>query len=248
MSREDSLLIARVIKPRLEERVEQSRQAIRSFLALCRRPYLAWSGGKDSTLMLWIARQIEPDIECIYFDAESCLPDTAVFMACLVEKWHLNFRAVKTTPILDVLERYGLDNPRIDAHTLKATVRDPIRRLREEGYDGALVGVRASESFWRAFNVARKGDLRWHKEDAVWVCWPLARWTLQQVWAATDFWDIPYSPDYDKTLFRPREENRTSYWAGETYRTYGRYVWLKKYYPGLFNELVRRIPEVARYV
>ena len=227
-------------------RAEPSRRVIREFLSKCRKPYLAWSGGKDSTLMLWLTLQIKPDIEVIYFDADSCFPDGWEYMERLIKEWNLNFRILKTRPLIDVLTEHGL-SPGIEYQTMKATVYEPIKSLVAEGYDGALIGIRADENRNRARAVSRYGNLFWAKGRGFWECWPLARWKTNELWWYIDHHQIPYHPAYDKTIFSPREEIRVSYWAGETYRTCGRFVWLKKYYPELFNQLAERVPEVTRF-
>jgi len=228
-------------------RGEPTKQVIRDFLARCRRPYLAWSGGKDSTLMLWFARQIRPDIEVIYLDADSCLPDGWEYMQRLVAEWDINFRVVRTRPILDVLAEYGLDDPRIEERTMRATVYDPVRQLVAEGYDGGLIGIRAEESRGRRLGGAHYGSLFWARQYGMWEGWPMLWWRQADVWVYIDHHRIPYHPAYDKTAIAPREELRVSYWAGETNREYGRYVWLKRYYPELYGQLANRVPEVKNF-
>lgn len=61
-------------------REERSLKIIREFLLRCRKPHFSWSGGKDSTLMLWLTLKVNPDILVVYFDADSCLPDGWEYM------------------------------------------------------------------------------------------------------------------------------------------------------------------------
>ena len=77
---------------------------------------------------------------------------------------------------------------------------------------------------------------------------PMLYWKTDEVWTYIDGMGIPYHPAYDKTRFAPREEIRVSYWAGETHRIYGRYTWLRYYYPELFGKLTERCPEVKKFV
>ncbi len=233
---------------RLERtRAARTKETINDFLKKCQRPYLAWSGGKDSTTMLYFTLQIKPDIEVIYFDADSCLPDGWEYMMRLVDAWRINFRSVKTRPIIDVLEEYGIDHPGIDYRTMKATVYEPVKQLIREGFDGSLVGIRREESRGRGLAAMQYGPLFWSKGYGMWECWPMLYWWKNEIWWYIDHHGIPYHPAYDKTRFAKREDLRVSYWAGETARTVGRYVWLKYYYPELFYKLAERCPEVTTF-
>lgn len=198
--------------------------------------------------MLYLVRSIKPDIQVIYFDAESCLPDGWEYMMRIVKDWDLNFRAVKTRPMLDVLAEHGIDHPRIDYRTMKATVYEPVQQLVSEGYDGALIGIRKQESRGREMSARKRGTLFWAKGYGAWQCWPILYWRADEVWFYIDHHGIPYHPAYDKTRFAKREDIRVSYWAGETARTAGRYVWLRYYYPELFATLAERCPEVKAFV
>lgn len=220
---------------------------IEKFLATCNKPYLAWSGGKDSTLMLWLALKLKPDIKVIYFDADSCLPDGKEYMSKLVNDWTLNFENVSVEPILDTLKKYGLDNKGLDAATMESTVYKPCRELQKQGYDGALVGVRAQENRGRRMAVYKHGAC-FEKTDGMILCWPMGYWTLAEIWAYFDYYRIPYHPAYDKTLFSRREDIRVSYAYGETFRTHGRFKWLQYYYPDVFNKFAAALPEVRYYV
>ncbi len=234
---------------RLERtREARSRAVIREFLGQCKKPYLSWSGGKDSTLMLYLALKEKPDIEVIYFDADSCLPDGWEYMQKLVQEWKLNFRVVKTRPLLEVLAEYGLSNPRIEYQTMKATVYEPVKQLAREGYDGGLIGLRAEENRNRRLAGKKYGELFFSETYRMWECWPLLWWRTEEIWLYIDHHKIPYHPAYDKTKFAPREQMRVSYWAGETYRTYGRFKWLEYYYPDLLNKFAAKCPEVRNFL
>lgn len=229
-------------------REARSREVIRRFLEKCKKPYLSWSGGKDSTVLLYLTLKEKPDIEVIYFDADSCLPDGWEYMMRLVDEWNLNFRVMKTRPILDVLAEYGIDHPGIDYRTMKATVYEPVKQLCSEGYDGSLIGIRAQESSGRRWGAKKYGELFWAKGYQMWECWPMLHWKTEELWLYIDHFRIPYHPAYDKTRFEPRERIRVSYWAGETNRQFGRYKWLEYYYPELFQKLVETCPEVKSFV
>lgn len=231
----------------LSPKIKRTTQVIQEFLGKCKKPYVAWSGGKDSTLALHFAMQSKPDIEAIYFDADSSLPDTEEYIERMVREWDINFRNVKTRSMLDVFKEHGL-SPGIEYQTMKATVYEPVKQLVEEGYDGAIIGVRAEESRGRLMGGCNYGQLFFAKGYGYWQAWPVLWWTTKDVWLYIDTKKMPYNSAYDKTRFAEREDIRISYWAGETKRTWGRWAWLKYYYPELFQKLTEVIPEAKGFV
>ena len=48
--------------------IEQAKRVITEWLSHCDKPYVAFSGGKDSSVMLHLVRQIAPEIEAVYCD------------------------------------------------------------------------------------------------------------------------------------------------------------------------------------
>lgn len=233
--------------PRMRLRIDEARANIAEWLSRCSRPYVAWSTGKDSTVMLWLILEQKPDVEVIYFDADSALPDSVELMERLKREWNLNLRVLKTRPILDTFAEYGLDHPRIDYYTMRDTVWKPVRQLVREGYDGVAVGVRADEARERAIASAKYAPLWKAKGTGIWTCWPLHNWSSRDVWGFIVSRDLPYNTAYNKTMFTDFEKMRVSYWAGETGRTYGRYAWLRYYYPDLYRLLKDRFPDVGHY-
>lgn len=233
--------------PIMRRRVKEAEEAVARWLSKSKKPYVAWSTGKDSTVMLWLILQQKPDVEVIYFDADSALPDSVELMERLRTEWNLNLRIIKTRPILDTLAEYGLEHPRIDYYTMRDTVYLPVQQLVDEGYDGVAVGIRAGEGRERSIASSKYAPLWKTKGTGLWTCWPIHRWGARDVWGYTVSEDLPYNRAYDKTKFTNFEEMRVSYWAGETGRTYGRYAWLRYYYPELFQRLVDRIPVASRY-
>lgn len=237
-------IAARLLKPK----IDRSKRVISELMSKCKKPYLSWSGGKDSTIMLYLALQLNPQLDVIYFDANACLPDTEQYMERIKDEWAINTRVIKTMPIIDVLSKYGVNSSSVEYQTMKHTVYEPVKQLICEGYDGSLVGIRAEESNGRNMAAAKYGQIFKRKEYNTWQAWPMLWWKSTDIWLFIDSYNIPYSPDYDKTRFCSREEMRISYWAGETNRTYGRWVWLKYYYPELYNRLLERVPDASRYI
>ena len=228
-----------------QSRVRRAEQRIAQWLPQVRHPYLAFSGGKDSTCCLALVRAQRPETPAIYISAECEYPEQALFLwstpAC---HW---FPAAE--PFVQVLARYNLAQDTVETATMQAMVWEPVPRLLHHyGFDGMCYGLRMEENpRTRGRHLRRRGPVFRSQRYGVLVCAPLMDWTYNDVWAYIVSHALPYCGTYDKLWEAPPEEQRLSYWAGETKRRYGRYVWLKRNYLPLWHQLVAAIPEVSAY-
>ena len=240
-----SVALAHATTRAYHQRVSDALDRILRWNELVIQPYIAFSAGKDSTVSLHLTRQVISDCVAIYIDAGCAFPEATDLLHATPNV--LTFAADE--PFLDTLERMGgVDGGReLENETMRTTVIHPLARLRSEGYDGHVVGLRAEENRGRDMNFKIHGAIYYHSGYAMWVCQPIVDWSYDDVWAYIFSNGIEYCKTYDKMWHMPREWQRISYWAGETGRRYGRWAWLRQNYPELFDKLVSRFPNAARY-
>lgn len=227
--------------------VGKAQERVSEWVNLVDNPYVAFSTGKDSTCLLHLVREQAPDIPAVYFDAECSYPETLEILDatenCIIY--------AADEPLLDTFERYGgiEGGPELERETMRTTVYGPIKRLiAEYDFDGVAYGLRAEESWGRRMNAYVRGGIFRYKRDGLWGCQPIWDWEYDDVWAYIVTHDLDYCPVYDKMWNMPEEDQRLSYWAGSTKRRWGRWAWLKRNYPELWNRLAKRFPEVRAYV
>ncbi len=122
------------------------REAYKNFDKLC----MLWSIGKDSTVLLWLARKAffgHCPIPLVHIDTRYKIPEMIDYRDKLVEELGLNLVVASNEKSL----REGMhpDRGRLECCTALKTVGLEIA-LQEKGYTGVIVGVRSDEEGTRA--------------------------------------------------------------------------------------------------
>jgi len=189
---------------------------------------VSWSGGRCSTVVLFMALKIDPNIKAFFNDMGGAeMPETIRFVRETAPKYHINLTIV--TPeqtIWEVFRKYGYPKPRRvadPARGIKAE-RTPkccdlikekplIKAKREAGIEAELTGLRASEAHVRMMSAAQKGMFYFHKKHRVWRYNPIIFWTTRETVDFIKNNDIPDNPAYLKY-----DLDRTGCWPCTAYR------------------------------
>lgn len=190
--------------------------------------YVAFSGGKDSLIVLDLARQVDRNVPVAFFDSGLEYPENLVYIARLADRWNLNLHHIHAEPsALQVLQADGSwqhdvvpGEPRgVDLHT--ALIAEPARRAHLAWGDGELWGVRAQESQGRRWlyaaalgraaravpdscGVRRPSELRGrfggvvHRLDGTVAYGPIWDWRDDEVWGYIHNRELPVNPVYAK--------------------------------------------------
>lgn len=204
--------------------IEEAKQSIRSILDTTKNPVIAWSGGRDSTLLLHLARQVKADIPVVWFKqnvskawlawCESIIMewDLVVFNYPSSDTYYLpndelgqtltlvdeySFGSGQTMPVLtDVVSGSGREQP---IGECAAEVSREFIPAFEYPWDVTLTGYRESDSHFilgtRFF--PKDGTLFGNTK----LYAPLRRWADVDVARATQALRLPSSPP-DERLYR----------------------------------------------
>ncbi len=234
-----------------KKRIARVTGIIHNALSKSRNPYIAFSTGKDSTVMADMIWREGRDIPAVYFDADACFPESVA----LLERYKNSGKNIiiwQTEPILDTMERVGgPTSPKSDRATMHSTVYAPIKSLLAEyKFDMSFVGLRAEENKKRKLAIDMRGSLFYSERDSIFVCWPIGTLSFKDVWAYILSNNVDYSAVYDRQfeMGLDWEDCRLSYCYGETKRTHGRWAILARGWPDLFNKFSQRFPEVRRFI
>ncbi len=68
--------------------IEETKQSIQNILKTATNPVMAWSGGRDSNLLLYLARQINPEISIVWFK-QNVSKEWQVWCESIIMDWDL---------------------------------------------------------------------------------------------------------------------------------------------------------------
>jgi len=104
----------RLIKMSLEEKIEKSKEIVREALDRYSRNeiYIAWTGGKDSTTMLWLYRQVclesrQPLPRAMFIDEGHVFEEILDLVDQVKEQWDVEVCIAKNTDVSDKANAVG---------------------------------------------------------------------------------------------------------------------------------------------
>lgn len=222
--------------PGFKRKVEKSKDIIKEFLTVASNPYIAWSTGKDSTVVLGLTRGIK-NITAVHLDGGVELPGTKETRNKIDNVIHYQ----SPQSFLYVAGQYGLDS--------KETRKGNFFKEFEDShdFDGVIMGLRMDESNIRKYN-AKRGAI-YQRKDGYHVCQPILNWTMTDVFAYLFTENLPIHPHYLLKGPFPTSERRVGSYVSSRNRgaEFGRFVKLKYFYPELYRELVDKFPELKKY-
>lgn len=170
---------------------------------------VAFSGGKDSEVVLWLCLQVNPNVPVVFNNTGVEYPETVNFVAMLAEQWSLNLTVTHTQKSFwDCVEQYGFpqgtkrkglkfkNNRPYCCYWLKE--KPMFRAMRENGWLGYFTGETAIESYNRMIWAKKKGTCIHLKKEGVCKIKPILWWTEEETWQFIRANNLPVNEAYLK--------------------------------------------------
>jgi 3'-phosphoadenosine 5'-phosphosulfate sulfotransferase (PAPS reductase)/FAD synthetase len=218
-------------------RLDRARAIIRDAMALNFLPYVAFSGGKDSTAVMALVREQYLTVPAVWSDDEWYLPETDEYMA-RIKATGIDLRHIRTNAWhTDWLQVAG-DWSGIPQYAAR------------QGWALCFLGLRQEESAKRRVHLRKYGPLFFAASDDFWHGNPVHDWSWRDVWAYIVSQGLDYNRAYDvlESLGVPPEHQRIGPLAVERALGYGQLTILKRGWPDLFNRFAAAHPEARAYV
>jgi len=198
---------------RLDELEAQSIFVLREGFARLRRVALLWSLGKDSNVMIWLARKAffgRVPFPLLHVDTGKKFPEMYAFRERFAAEWNLDLKveacppietidptlppaarsaARKTAGLKRAVEKYGFDGLVAGIRRDEEPTRAKERVFSPRGSEGGWDVRNQPPEFWDHFNAAPPlgAHLRIH---------PILHWTELDIWHYTRREGIPIIPLY----------------------------------------------------
>ena len=229
--------------------IDAAESIIRQALASARRPYIAFSGGKDSLVVEHLVSRIDDSVPLVYCDDEMLYPEHVSYMLDMKAVFGDRLRVVtggathadwfvpwKTTPRWrepdpDMqMEPFDWMHVAISAGKRKIGSGQFAARL---GYDSAILGMRRAESLRRADILASSSGIS--RLNGITYINPIIEWTARDVWQYIQDHELPYCGVYDvmEAIGVGRHKSR----VGPLPLSQGDHLW--KGWPQMYIELIR---------
>jgi len=238
--------------------------------------FVSWSGGKDSTVVVDLARQVDPNVPVCFFDSGLQFPETLRYIERLVDAWKLNFTVIPAEPdLLTVLVACGgFDHGAPDRHLgvelSELMITRPAAQAHDRHGPGNLWGVRSAESRGRrtlyrqqlaAEGRARQNDSRdsvvnaeagggvIRRVDGTVTYGPIWKWQRQHVFEYLAGREIEPNPLYAKfaALGMPQQQIRVDSILNPAKLSNGHIQFLQRGWPDLFDRLALALPRLREW-
>lgn len=244
--------------PRLDSLTATALKELEDWFALHPESYVAISGGKDSTLCLHLARQVNPDVKAVFFDSGLEFPQTLTYIERLSKAWDVEVITYHAQPsALEVMVENGSwEHGAIKTHKNllhDACITRPLALAQKDLGRYSVYGLRADESSSRLALLSKtKGHVTKHNrkgELEQGYLAPIWRWSFEEVHAYLGQHSIPLNPIYH-ALFRlgvPERRARVGLLIDGWAIDQGRWAMARIIAPDLCRVVETHLPALADY-
>lgn len=212
---------------------KEALKIIEQFLKQVKKPYIAFSGGKDSTVMLHLISRLTKNIDVFTECNDLDFPDKMELCDKLIDICKIKNYYTGHTERINLVDGSGWFQC--------------VKEFVEDGnYDGLFMGLREEESKGRRINIYKKGLIYNYSKNnknmnKLRCCLPLGFWKAEEIFTYIIKYNLPYHKIYDCDDFKKPHDIRFS-WTFDITNNLCKIddnaiIIYKKYFPDVFNNL-----------
>lgn len=235
-----------------KRKVEKTVEILNEFFDLKIKSYGSISGGKDSTCIMDLLYKLDNNFQFVTEKDDMDFPEEIPYINSFIPKGYKIDIITPPIKLWDVINEYNFCE---DIHSKGTNFSDQFfygllkKYQKDNEYKAVVLGLRAEESKGRLMNFKKNGHIYYNKTWHQIVCQPIAHWLAKDVFAYLFSENLPILPVYFMSKFVESPENIRKSWILPSAQTNeGQAIWLKYYYPELFQKLCKKMPKLRSYV
>jgi len=240
-----------------EDKLRIAHASIQKALAQSKRQAVAFSGGKNSLVVLHLVLRYKPDVIVTFNNTGVEYPETVRYVHKIAKEWNLNFYELRPKwTFWQVMKRYGFPRASrswesskkygagiVEPMCCKLLKVEPVANFYNTKHiDCYFTGITAFESRGRKFRIAKHGlicKVRYvgHSSQLnrpTLAVYPIGLWTELDVWTYIEENNLPVNPAYEKYGIE-----RTGCMYCTSYIGWQRY--LASNYPKVYKKILRMV-------
>lgn len=173
-------------------------EIIQAALRNAKRPVVAFSGGKDSTVVLHLVRSVDANVPAVFCNTGVEAPETIAFIKTVPNLVELH----PERGFWDIVREHGLPKPKSKSKSHGGICCRILKEKPAEDYytaagvDLVFTGITSSESHNRKLLSIHRGAY-YQMKSGLYKCHPIIDWSIADVWGYIRDNGLTYNKLYD---------------------------------------------------